>query len=43
MAKLLKKRVFGIYDPYNRMEAKIYSAYHVVNFLKFILKKKIFP
>ena len=32
MVKWPKKRVFGIFDPNNRMQQKIDPAYHVGNF-----------
>ena len=42
MVKWPKKRVFGVFDPNNRIQQKIDPAYHVGNFLKQFLKKKCF-
>ena len=43
MVKWQKKRVFGVFDPNNRMQKKIDQAYHVGNFPTTFLKKMFFP
>ena len=41
--KMAKKRVFGVFDPNNRIQQKFDPAYHVGNFLKTFLIKILFP
>ena len=43
MVKWLKKRVFRVFGPNNRIKQKIDPAYHVGNFPTNFLKTKIFP
>ena len=43
MVKWQKKRVFGVFDPNNRMQKKIDQAYHVGNFPTIFKKKKKIP